>query len=53
MVCFGGPDLDQLYVVTMTNNYPSKEELAADPLAGGMFRVNVGATGLPEPKVVL
>ena len=53
MVCFGGPDLDQLYVVTMTNNYPSKEELAADPLAGGMFRVSVGATGLPEPKVVL
>ena len=53
MVCFGGPDLGQLYVVTMTNNYPSKEELAADPLAGGMFRVNVGATGLPEPKVVL
>jgi sugar lactone lactonase YvrE len=53
MVCFGGQDLGQLYVVTMTNNYPSKEELAADPLAGGMFRVNVGATGLPEPKVVL
>jgi sugar lactone lactonase YvrE len=53
MVCFGGQDLDQMYVVTMTRNYPSEEALKADPLAGAMFRVNVGATGLPEPKVVL
>ncbi len=53
MVCFGGPDLDQLYVTTMTRNYPSEEALKADPLAGAMFRVRVGATGLAEPKVVL
>lgn len=53
MVSFGGPDLDQLYVTTMTRNYPSPEALAAEPLAGAMFRVDVGAQGLPEPKVVL
>jgi L-arabinonolactonase len=53
MVSFGGPDLDQLYVTTMTRNYPTPEALAAEPLAGAMFRVDVGAHGLPEPKVVL
>jgi len=53
MVAFGGPELDRLYVTTMTRNYPNEEALKADPLAGAMFRVNVGAAGLPEPKVVL
>jgi L-arabinonolactonase len=53
MVCFGGQDLDQLYVVTMTRNYPSEEALRADPLAGSIFRADVGVSGLTEHRVVL
>jgi sugar lactone lactonase YvrE len=40
---FGGPDLDQLFITT------SQEGLAAgeDPLAGSLFRADVGVSGLP------
>jgi L-arabinonolactonase len=51
MVCFGGPDLRSLYVTTMTRNYPSQEALHSEPLAGGIFKLDVGAQGVPEPKV--
>ncbi len=40
---FGGPDLDQLFITT------SQEDLAPgeDPVAGSLFQVDVGITGLP------
>jgi sugar lactone lactonase YvrE len=40
---FGGPDLDQLFVTT------SREGMAPDddPIAGSLFRADVGVAGLP------
>ena len=40
---FGGPDLDHLFITT------SREGMAPDddPLAGSLFRADVGASGLP------
>lgn len=40
---FGGERLDQLYVTTSREGVPEGE----DPLAGSLFRVAVGAIGLP------
>jgi sugar lactone lactonase YvrE len=44
--CFGGPDLGDLYVTTARKGL-SPERLAAEPLAGGIFRCRPGAEGLP------
>jgi sugar lactone lactonase YvrE len=40
---FGGPDLDQLFITT------SREGMAPDddPIAGSLFRAEVGVAGLP------
>ena len=40
---FGGPDLDELFITT------SREDLEPgdDPLAGSLFRAEVGVAGLP------
>jgi sugar lactone lactonase YvrE len=38
---FGGPDLDQLFVTT------SAQGREGDPVAGSLFRVDVGVRGLP------
>lgn len=43
---FGGPHLDQLYITTARNGL-SAQELEAYPLAGGLFRAEIGVTGLP------
>jgi sugar lactone lactonase YvrE len=43
---FGGPNLDWLYVTTAAKQL-SAEELARQPLAGGLFEVEVGVRGLP------
>jgi sugar lactone lactonase YvrE len=40
---FGGPDLDQLFITTSRENVPPGE----DPLAGSLFRADVGVRGLP------
>jgi sugar lactone lactonase YvrE len=40
---FGGRQLDQLYVTTSRENLPPGE----DPLAGSLFRAEVGVRGLP------
>ena len=40
---FNGPHLDQLFISTS----PEGLEPGADPLAGSLFRVVVGVTGLP------
>lgn len=46
MPCFGGPDLCTLYVTTARHNRPA-EELAAQPLAGGVLSLRVDVPGLP------
>lgn len=40
---FGGPDLDQLYITTSRE----QTDVGDDPLAGALFRVDVGVRGLP------
>jgi sugar lactone lactonase YvrE len=40
---FGGPDLDRLFITTSRENVPPGE----DPLAGSLFRADVGVRGLP------
>lgn len=40
---FGGPELDQLFITTSRENLPP----GADPLAGSLFRADVGVRGLP------
>jgi sugar lactone lactonase YvrE len=45
-VAFGGPNLDILYV-TCAQNDLTKEQLAAQPTAGSVFKVtNTGVKGL-------
>jgi L-arabinonolactonase len=45
---FGGPELATLYVTTARFRL-RPEKLAAEPLAGGLLALDVGARGLPEP----
>ncbi len=44
--CFGGPGLDQLFITTARGELGSAE-LAAQPLAGALFRADPGVPGLP------
>lgn len=44
--CFGGPDLDELYVTSLSVEL-SDAEHAADPHAGGVFMLKPGVRGLP------
>ena len=50
---FGGADLGTLYITT-TSQRMSDAELAAEPLAGALLAIDVGASlgihGLPEPR---
>jgi sugar lactone lactonase YvrE len=46
--CFGGPDLDILFITSATQRM-TPEQKAAEPLAGGLFALRVGAQGMPEP----
>jgi sugar lactone lactonase YvrE len=46
---FGGPALDILYITTASQRL-TPEELAAQPLAGSLFAVDVGVGGVPEPE---
>ena len=46
---FGGDALDTLYVTSHSQRL-SPEQIAKEPLAGGLFAINVGVTGLPEPR---
>jgi sugar lactone lactonase YvrE len=47
MCAFGGPRLDTLFVTSIR---PQGIDLADQPLAGGVFALNPGVQGLPEPK---
>ena len=50
MCAFGGPELRTLYITTAREGM-SAAELAAEPLAGGIFAVeDVGVRGLAEPR---
>jgi sugar lactone lactonase YvrE len=49
MICFGGPDLATLYV-TSSRRHLEDAQRTAEPLAGGIFRCDVGARGIAEPR---
>ncbi len=49
MCAFGGADLRTLYITTAWNRMTDAER-AADPHAGGLFAIDAGVTGLPEPR---
>ena len=51
MPCFGGPDLKTLYITTARQKH-TPEELAAMPLAGGIFAAAVDIPGLPETPFI-
>lgn len=44
--CFGGKDLDELFITTARNGL-SKEQLEKTPHAGGLFRIKPGVKGMP------
>jgi sugar lactone lactonase YvrE len=44
--CFGGRNLDELYITTARTGL-DREALLRQPLAGGVFRVKTGLRGLP------
>lgn len=46
MCAFGGPALDTLFVTSIR---PEGVDLAGQPLAGGVFALRPGVSGLPEP----
>ena len=46
---FGGPSFDRLFV-TSARFTMSPERLAANPLEGGLFELNVGCRGRSEPR---
>ena len=46
MCAFGGPQLDTLFVTSIC---PQGIDLSDQPLAGGVFALNPGVKGLPEP----
>lgn len=49
MPCFGGPDMKTIYVTSLRHNL-SADKLAAFPLSGGVFSVEVGVPGVPVAK---
>jgi sugar lactone lactonase YvrE len=48
-VCFGGPDLSDLYVTSAREDL-SEADAAREPTAGGLFRVRTGFRGLPPHR---
>ncbi|SSW67458.1 SMP-30/gluconolactonase/LRE family protein [Achromobacter agilis] len=46
---FGGDGLDTLYITSHSQRL-APGQLAAEPYAGGLFALDVGAQGLPEPR---
>lgn len=48
-VALGGPELKTLYV-TSARQRMTPEELAAEPLSGALFAIEVDIPGLPEPE---
>jgi sugar lactone lactonase YvrE len=48
-LCFGGKDLDELYITTAWNSL-SKQERKEQPMAGDLFRIKPGVKGVPESE---
>jgi sugar lactone lactonase YvrE len=46
---FGGSRLDVLYV-TSSRQRMTPEQIAKEPMAGGLFALDVGVKGLAEPR---
>ncbi len=46
--CFGGPELEELYITSAWDNL-APEQHAAQPEAGDLFVAHPGVKGLPEP----
>jgi len=46
---FGGPGLATLYVTSHSQRLTA-EQIAKEPFAGGVFALDVGVKGLPEPR---
>ena len=46
---FGGPDLKTLYVTSAVWDL-TPEQLAGQPQAGGLFAIDAGVRGVPEPR---
>ena len=44
--CFGGPNLDQLFVTTVRQDM-DPAAIKAEPLAGGLFQAEVDVNSLP------
>ncbi len=49
MCAFGGDRLDILYVTSATQGMTA-EQRRAEPQAGGLFALEIGVRGLPEPR---
>jgi L-arabinonolactonase len=49
MCAFGGPNLNTLYITTNSFGF-NAANMAAEPLAGSLFAIELNAQGLPEPK---
>jgi L-arabinonolactonase len=47
MIAFGGRDLGTMYITSIR---PPDADLSRQPQAGGLFAVNAGVKGLPEPR---
>ena len=49
MPCFGGPDMKTIFITSLRQNV-SAEKLAAKPLTGGIFALEVEVPGVPVAK---
>lgn len=49
MPCFGGRDMKTMFVTSLRGNLPA-EKLAAQPLSGGLFALEVDVPGVPVAK---
>lgn len=49
---FGGSELSTLFITT-TSQHMTRDELAAQPLAGALFALEAPVKGLPEPRFAI
>ncbi|HEY3262256.1 MAG TPA: SMP-30/gluconolactonase/LRE family protein [Pseudonocardiaceae bacterium] len=49
MPCFGGPDMQTIFVTSLRHHVPA-DVLAAKPLSGGIFAVRVDVAGVPVAR---
>ncbi len=48
-LCFGGEDLDELYITTAWSEL-AEQERKKQPLAGDLFRIKTDVKGMPESE---